>query len=785
MEHPPLSLSHTFYSPPIPPPAKKCKMTCARCGGYLQGEAASSTALPCRCADLTVIDIKVILKAHKLRVGGNKEELLARLRGSRMPLATSDADGAEPPSFDEPCEDDGSSTSSAEETNAFTKMPLKELKALCKSRKLPMSGNKPELVERLTREEKGVYVPQKRRPKKAERQALQKSSRSSTIKMGLKSHLVDPVRILPHVTKLVDFVSKQSRPGALAVNALLLHHLDRVDGCLPAWLTFDDTFFRCCFTGGKLFTGRPSEHDEHLAEVPAMVDINRTRPAHLKYSTQATTFAAQTYCTVFKNHHFVNFRQRVRVFCSRLCAHSGVPAWTKKQRYWVSCAAARFVFGEPAANDDRLMNRVPPLVMAELDPLRTKVATCGLRVEEQPTDLRATVETLYFLLQRTHAFGFKGWSVAPIHGFSCRHVRIDIAVFKEFFIPRLVANGFYSSDDGALALAEDSFLALFKDLPRRSAGWKMNASVLTDGYSLCVTYVNANQARPPQTRVEKRESAKYAAKPEPEPEPTHHVREQFIGNDPGNVNLMTLTGFNGRGERWFSTVKTSSFKNASGERAFVEQTKRRTKRVQTDLDALCLEGVRVKTPLTSEFARYLKASADHNTALWQTLGHKHTARACLSAYFGSQREHDALWNSVPLQKNKRLVMVYGAASWTPGAIHARIAAPCTRVYRHCAEWVKRHGGRMVMADEYFTSQKSPFSHNWLKDYYINGKIQRGLKCDRSSHCLRLFLAGHLSSCALLDSSGTIVLSRDRIGAINIRETVARGQAYRPRYLRQR
>jgi len=775
-------------------------MVCAHCGGYLQGEAASSTASPCRCADLTVIDIKASLKAHKLRVGGKKNELLARLRAgeSRIPLTASEADEVPPLSLDEPCEDDGSSTSSteevetddiistssAEETNAFAKMPLKELKALCKSRKLPMSGNKPELVERLTLMEKGVYVPKKRRPKRAARQALQKSCRSSTIKTGLKSHLVDPVRILPHVTELVDFVSKQSRHGALAVNALLLHHLDRVDGGLPAWLTFDATFFRCCFTGGKLFTGKSSEYDEHLAEVPAMVDINRTRPAHLKNSKQSTTYAAQTYCTVFKNHNFVNFRNRVRDFCSRLCAHSGVPAWTKKQRYLVRCAAARFVFGEPVVNDDHLMNRVPPLVMAELGPLRTKVATCGLRVEEQPTDLRATVETLYFLLQRTHAFGFKGWSVAPLHGFSCRHVKIDIAVFKEFFIPRLVTNGFYSSDDGARALAEDSFLALFKDLPRRSAGWEMNASVLTDGYSLCVTYVNANQARPPQTRAEKREAAKYAAKSDPEP--THRVREQFIGNDPGNVNLVTLTGFNGHGERWFRTEKTSSFKNASGERAFVEQTKRRTKRVQPDLDALCLEGVRVKTPLMSEFARYLKASADHNATLWQTLGHKHTARARLSAYFGSQREHDALWNSVPLQKNKRLVMVYGAASWTPGAIHARIAAPCTRVYRHCAEWVKRQGGRMVMADECFTSQKSPFSHNRLKDYYINGKIQRGLKCDRSSHCLRLFLAGHISSCALLDPSGTIVLlSRDRLGAINIRETVARGQAYRPRYLRQR
>lgn len=743
-------------------------MVCAHCGGYLQGEAASSTALPCRCADLTVKDSTPL--------------------ATSATLSASDADGAEP-SSDEPREDDIISTSSAEETNTFSKLPLKELKALCKSRKLPVSGNKPELVERLTLKEKGVYVPKKRGPRRAVRQARQKSCRSSTLKTGLKSHLVDPVRILPLINELVDCVSKQSRPGALAVNALLLHHLDRVDGGLPDWLNFDTTFFRCCFTGGKLFTGMSSTYDEHLTEVPAMVDINRMRPAYLKNTKQATTYAAQTYCTVFKNHNIVNFRQRVRVFCSRLCAHSGVPTWTKKQRYLVSCAAARFVFGEPAADDDHLMNRVPPLILAELDPLRTKVATCGLDdPEEPPSDLRATVETLYFLLQRTNAFGFKGWSVAPLHGFSCRHVRIDTTVFKEYFIPRLVTNGFYSSDDGARALAEDNFLALFKDLPRRSAGWEMNASVLTDGYSLCVTYVNASQARPPQTKAEKREAAKYAMKSEPEPEPGERVREreQFISNDPGNVNLVTLTGFNGHGERWFRTVKTSSFKNASGERAFVEQSKRRTKRVQTNLDALCLEGVRVKTPLMTEFARYLKASADHNTSLWQTLGHKHTARARLSAYFGSQRELDAMWNSVPLQKNKRLVMVYGAASWTPGAIHAKIAAPCTSVYRHCAEWVKRHGGRMVMADEYYTSQKSPFSHNRLKDYYINGRMQRGLKCDRSSHCLRLFLAGHLSSCALLDPSGnSVLLSRDRLGAINIRETVARGQACRPHYLRQR
>ena len=92
-----------------------------------------------------------------------------------------------------------------------------------------------------------------------------------------------------------------------------------------------------------------------------------------------------------------------------------------------------------------------------------------------------------------------------------------------------------------------------------------------------------------------------------------------------------------------------------------------------------------------------------------------------------------------------------------------------------------------MADERFTSQKSPISHNRLADYYINDENQRGLKWDRSSHCLRLMNAGQLStSLARLHPSGTsVLLSRDRLAADNIRETVARGVKARPRYLCRR
>ena len=668
---------------------------------------------------------------------------------------------------------------------------------MCKSRKLPVTGNKTTLKTRLEDQAKGVYTPKKRRPKKAARTALQKSCRQSTLKMCLKSHLVDAARILPIVNILVDYVSKISRQGGLAVNAVILHHLDRANGQLPDWIVFDEAFFRCCFTGGKLFTGMSCDLDARLAEVPSMVDINRARPAYLPRTHNATTTAVKSYCTAFQNHHFVNFRQRVNVFCARMMrlptAHNGTRAWTKKQTYLLRCAAARFVFGEPLASDARLMAMIPPPITDEFTALRVKVATCGLRAQSEPTNLRATVETLFYLLQRSHAYEFKGWSIAPIPGFGCRHVRIDKGVFKKFFVPRLVDAGFYTSETAALALAEDNFKALFKNastgdvnLPQRGKGWEMNPSILTDGYSLCVTYLCVDQARPPQTKAEKREAAKMEKRDASDA--NHHgVPEQFIGCDPGNVNAATLAGYNGHGKQWFMTLKTSAYKNASGERSNVEQSKRRNRRVQADLDALCMEGVRAKTPIVAEFTRYIQASADHNAALWRSLGHKHTARARMAAFIGSHRVLDAFWNSVPLQKGKRLVMAYGAAQWTPGAIHARIAAPCTLIHRRCAAWVKRKGGRLVMADERFTSQKSPISHNRLADYYINDENQRGLKWDRSSHCLRLMNAGQLStSLARLHPSGTsVLLSRDRLAADNIRETVARGVKARPRYLCRR
>ena len=103
-------------------------MVCSACGGFAPYDAASSSALPCTCST----------------------------------------------TFQE--EDDSSSSASSheeeeeeeEEANVYSYMGVKELKALLKTRKLPVSGNKPELVKRLQDQDAGVVVPKKRRPKKAE-----------------------------------------------------------------------------------------------------------------------------------------------------------------------------------------------------------------------------------------------------------------------------------------------------------------------------------------------------------------------------------------------------------------------------------------------------------------------------------------------------------------------------------------------------------------------------------------------------------------------------------------
>ena len=155
----------------------------------------------------------------------------------------------------------------------------------------------------------------------------------------------------------------------------------------------------------------------------------------------------------------------------------------------------------------------------------------------------------------------------------------------------------------------------------------------------------------------------------------------------------------------------------------------------------------------------------------------------MAAYMGRVREADRIWASLPVRPDRPVVVVYGAARWSPGAIHASAPAPSTLVHKRCALWAKQLGGLLQMTDEYNTTKMSPYSKRALNNVNVNNELKRGLKCDRSSLCLRLLTEGKLMQGTRLAEDGCGVwLSRDGLAALNIRETYARGS--RPKYLRR-
>lgn len=668
---------------------------------------------------------------------------------------------------------------------------IKELKSLLKEKGLYQTGNKLALVQRLMDASHQPSAPvSQKRADVALRKQTQRDCTMTTVKMCLKQRLNHPELMLPMVDTLVLYISQQSRVGSITVNAFLVHHLE-THGRLPEWFnanndSFLTTFFRNCFTGGRLVTGAASTHDAHLAELPTSPMLNRLRPAHISGTSQATTYAAENYTTCFKNHITVHFYDRVKGVCAHFCQKFGQSSWAPK-RSQVLFPFVRYLLNT-SLPEDNVHLRVPLTILSLLSPLKERIQRCW--EDGRITDLNAALEVTFMIERMKRQFGFApAASLAPIHGYGRMHVKMDAAVFSSYFVPRLKKANVFKPEFKTSTLAGENFMSMFRNIDSRSSklGWTQQPSISTDGYSLCITFCNSGQKKETHRSQDPVSHAVFAK------------RSQYIGVDPGNTNVVTIAGFDGTGAPWMKACSTKKLNNASHKRAHLEQTKKRLQRSSPDLEALSSAG-RLRTPCGADLYLYITALLEphvgreddmllhhagwtRDASLWANVGHKHTARSRMAAYIGYTREVDRMWASLPVRPNRPVVIVYGAARWSPGVIHATAPAPSTLVFKRCAQWLKRIGGRLQMADEYNTTKMSPYSKRALHNVYVNQQLTRGLKCDRSSLSLRLLMEGRLMrGTRMAEDGGGVWLSRDGLAALNIRETYARGT--RPKYLRR-
>jgi len=294
---------------------------------------------------------------------------------------------------------------------------------------------------------------------------------------------------------------------------------------------------------------------------------------------------------------------------------------------------------------------------------------------------------------------------------------------------------------------------------------------------LVTVFNNPNLSAPPRNKKQRLKAAMLQR--DDKSSISNPSNAEFIGLDPGGVNVATISGFDGSGGRpWVRSLRTKEYDLKSKNRVFKEQQKRRVARVNAELQDMSQFCVALRTPSPTEMTRYLRVVEENDERLWSVLGHKHVARGRLAAYVGMTRTLDAFLASLPVRKGRNVVIAYGAANFTPTSAGDRPPAPGGLMFKRCKLWAHR----VIAVDEFCTTKKSFFGREDMED--VKGAT-RGLKCCRSSITLRLLAQDRLPLGTFYGGgdSGGVLLSRDGNAALNIRECIARG-ASRPRYLRR-
>lgn len=641
------------------------------------------------------------------------------------------------------------------------------------------------------------------------RQEFQQIHRATTIKCMLKTRLDNPERDIPIIDELVGHVSSCARAGSERFNAWLLHQLAtssdaKAYGKLPVGVEIGKKKYLMqillpCFrdTHGSL--------PQHIASVPN-VQLITHHPGRIVGDKQSITYAARQYCTAFKNHVKVNFFKRVYRFCKVICHAAGL---RKGVLYHAASLMYTTVMQDTPVVALHALLQAMPCMSKMIQTMRVWVA--GVKRGRPAAKFKCMVEALFMMSVHNMVRGRPVWSVAPIHRLSRMHVAIDPIVWQQFIAPRHKELGVYRRKFNYSQLATDEccdhLMAIFnKNLHAlRSAkkGWIPTSSLKTDGYSLCVTFFNKFQLKPSnKSRDEDDDENTFDEQVTNIPN-----NAQYLGGDIGDVSAITTAGFRD-GVPWIRNLKTKDINIRSGKKGFQEQQKRRTSRVQTELDALSDFGsngylAAIKTPSLERQASYLEASSMHANAFRATIGHKHVCRGKMAVYGGQCRVIDEYLHSLPIYPNRPIVLAYGAANWAPIAASDRPPAPRSLVYKRAKLWADH----VVMTDEYNTTKKQFNGKGIGLDVVEKGSkiVIRGLKGDASHKALSRFARSQLPrgtafAMVVMDGNGEhkcklcddpafpdafpcVLMSRDGNAALNIRECVARG-GHRPKYLRR-
>lgn len=673
---------------------------------------------------------------------------------------------------------------------------------------------------------------------KGARRSVAAKKKHTCVKRCFKPATRDSELVMDVVDELVEHITKISTRGSL-VALLTVHRMLAAGKPLPDDFLCEhqDTFFDQCFKTGLIRDQQPeilqrSTTVGYIADTVRMFSepLRDLAVERLPGDRQAITYASIAFKTNFVNHVEVNFEKRLARYVTtvgkRFFPRGRWP--TGQKRRALNFVSRVDIEVEPPA--------VPPEVLIPLLKLRDKhaellgpLSTCertiavrkmmaGVQVgTEHPLRDNRRLKAAYHLrflrkmelamwiLRRVNAWGGKGFSMTPVVGFTRKHVVIDPVVFTEFVAPRLAERGYYGPAieealrDAEIVRAESGSVLreynaarrkarrdirreaktkrrqtmetveskrmgdVFDLLPRGKESWTMNNAFRTDGYSLCVPM---HKDEPPLARKERLLEGCLEEVP---------PGREVVGDDTGVKNTHYVSS-----DTWSMSLTGRRYYMDGHINKLNAMAMRRQKRESSAIDVLSTTTRRHHS--LHYVVDYVTVVANKSFELRRAHGGKDMARARMDTHIHKASCLDGFMTKVK-KRSKNAVLAIGCPNYNCNIRGCR-SVPTKSAFQRAKRIMDT-----VPVDENMTSQICPFCDSRLEKPYkitpTGRRVEvRGLRLCGSTECRSRF-GHHVYTRDQELWPGYVRLSRDKVGAKNIRRCAGKQNHERPLPLRRR
>jgi hypothetical protein len=537
--------------------------------------------------------------------------------------------------------------------DSLGKLKKEELKSLCKEKGLPVSGNKSDLVDRLSNRNStgNQSVGTSTQPKRPDL-VIKGKQKKGTVEKIIKKSLFGTLRkkqLYPIISKWVSNASKTMNRGSLLFNRFLIHclsnNIELPDFSLnPSEDSSTQNFFNHCFKTGK--TGIKKSKSNFDIQTVWNQYFQSFPPLTTETGDSRTiTWIAKNYSTVFNNSLEFNFESRQKRYIRHWLEQNNL---NKDWIHSIRCAVNGWnCRTEPPLEAREFILSQRQLLIPPED---------GISDEWLKGNRNTILRYFWVILKYLETIDTaKKFSLAPIHTISSHFLMIDTTVL------------YYMSRDAGIIpenLKYEEFNTkkdkYFRDIFKfkESERYRFSEKIQTDGVSVCFHYRIPNPKKE-ETDIEK---AEY---------------ERMIGIDPGRSNLIFGVEKTPKGLQTYRLTRNQYY-CASG----MTKRKQRASKWQQEIqeEEQVFSRVSPKTTNPVQWDSFLRDYISVYDRLWEVKTGKKWARARFRVFGLKKKALDRFFNR--MEGSVKPLICFGSSKFKSNG-KGELSAPTTSIFKAC------------------------------------------------------------------------------------------------------